>query len=65
MPPVRHDVLGQSGLPFSRDRRRLIRWLGVSLPLSVALSACGKKGELELPPAQPVDDDQSLEDGKQ
>jgi predicted small lipoprotein YifL len=43
----------------------LIRWIGASFAMSVALSACGKKGELELPPAEPAGVEQPSDDGEQ
>ncbi|MEZ5930674.1 MAG: lipoprotein [Alphaproteobacteria bacterium] len=36
-------------------RRRLLAVLGASL----ALAACGRKGPLELPPVEPVGDDEA------
>lgn len=41
---------GRSFLAISRSRRSLLLALGASL----LLTACGKKGDLELPPAEPV-----------
>jgi len=64
-PLVCHDGENPSRSPINRDRRRLIRWFGASLSLSMALSACGKKGELELPSRQPAIDDQASDDGTQ
>ena len=42
--------LGRPYAGVSRQRRKLLLALGAT----VALAGCGKKGELELPPAEPV-----------
>jgi predicted small lipoprotein YifL len=53
---------GQHRFVRYQDRRRLIWWIGASFALSGMLSACGKKGDLELPPPEPVDGETSSGD---
>jgi predicted small lipoprotein YifL len=54
MSPPRRDLLGYVGVlgegPLARHRLHLGLALAVAVAAAVSLAACGRKGDLELPP---------------